>query len=84
MLAGTQPWNSVALSATISGASFTGNTAATSAPGNSASLSSSATGTIDGMFFGPKADEIGAVWNLHDGAGTAIGTIGGKYDPWGY
>ena len=84
MLAGTQPWNSVSVMATISGASFAGNTAAATAPGNSASLSGSATGTIAGMFFGPTAKEIGAAWNLSDGAGVATGTIGGKYDPWGY
>jgi hypothetical protein len=84
MLAGTQPWNSVSFMATISGASFAGNTAATTAPGNSASLGGSATGTIAGMFFGPTAKEIGAVWNLSDGAGVAFGAIGGVYDKWGY
>ena len=84
MVAGAQPWNSVSFMATISGAGFAGNTTALSAPGNSASLSGSATGTIAGMFFGPAAKEVGAVWDLSDSTGVAFGTIGGKYDPWGY
>jgi hypothetical protein len=84
MMAGSQPWNSVSLIATISGASFDGTAAASSAPINAASLSASATGTVNGIFFGPHGEEIGAVWSLSDGVGTAIGTIGTKYDKWGY
>jgi hypothetical protein len=78
------PWNSVSLMATISGGTFTGTSAATSAPGNSASLLGSANGTVAGMFFGPNADELGAVWTLSDGIGAAFGTIGAKHDKWGY
>jgi hypothetical protein len=39
---------------------------------------------VAGMFFGPNAEELGAVWTLSDGIGAAIGTIGAKHDPWGY
>lgn len=74
------PWNSVSLSATFSGGQsrFSGTSAATSAPGNSASLSGSAIGTVEGRFFGPGAGELGAVWTLSDGSKSAIGTIGAK------
>ena len=60
----------------ISGGDFTGTTAATTSPGTVGSMSSSATGTFAGAFFGPSAQELGAVWTLHDGTSTAIGTIG--------
>jgi hypothetical protein len=77
----TAPWNSVSLLGTISGAQFNGTSAATSAPGNSGSLSSSATGTFSGMFFGPSAQELGAVWTLHDGTSSAVGSFGATTDP---
>lgn len=71
----SEPWNNVSLSATISGASFSGSTSASAASGQ-LSLSSSATGTIRGGFYGPSADEVGAVWTLYDGSRAAIGTVG--------
>ena len=76
MQSGYGPWNSVSLLGSISGGNFTGTSAATSAPGTPSSMSGSATGTFAGMFFGPTAEELGAVWTLYDGAATAIGTIG--------
>ena len=36
---------------------------------------------IAGLFFGPAAEELGAVWTLSDGTRTAIGTIGAKTGP---
>lgn len=81
MSTGAGPWNSVSLLGAISGGNFTGTTAATSAPVNEAALSGSATGTFAGMFFGPGAQELGAVWTLYDGAKSAIGTIGAKTGP---
>ena len=78
---GQGPWNSVSLLGAISGGNFTGTTAATSAPGTLGSLRGSATGTFAGLFFGPIAQELGAVWTLHDGTSTAIGTIGARTGP---
>ena len=79
---GTQPyhflqWNDVSLNASIApGTSkFSGSTAATSAPGTGFSLAGSATGHIDGAFYGPAAQNLGAVWSLSDGTGSAIGVI---------
>jgi len=78
MAAGSVPWNSVSLQGSIATGEnyFSGSSAATSAPSNSTSLSSSATGTFAGMFFGPSAQELGAVWTLSDGTRSAIGSIG--------
>ena len=41
-------------------------------------MGANATGTIDGRFFGPSAQEAGAVWTLFDGTNAAIGTLVGK------
>ena len=72
-------WNDVSLSATISGNGFSGSTAATSSPSGAASapyvLAGSATGTVNGNFYGPAADEAGAVWTLNDGQRSAIGSL---------
>jgi len=79
---GTSPyhflqWNDVSLNASIAPGSsrFSGSTAATSAPGTGLSLAGSATGHIDGAFYGPAAQNLGAVWSLSDGNGSALGTI---------
>ncbi len=77
----TTPWNSVSLSADIAAGknAFSGTTAASSAPTGTYSLKSTATGTVTGAFYGPLANEVGAVWTLSnpDGSGAAIGTFGG-------
>jgi hypothetical protein len=39
------------------------------------SLSASATGHIDGAFYGPAAQNLGAVWSLSDGTGSALGSV---------
>lgn len=73
----SEPWNDVSVSANIATGSntFSGTTAAASAPGQSMSLSGSAVGKINGAFFGPAAQNLGAVWSLSDGTGSAIGTV---------
>jgi hypothetical protein len=81
---GYKPWNSVSLSASIAGgtSSFAGTTAVTSAPANDWALGAGATGTIVGNFFGPNAEEIGAVWTLFDGTHAATGALGaGRQGP---
>ncbi len=72
-----QPWNDVSVSAAIAAASnrFAGTTAVSSSPANSAGLKASATGTISGAFYGPAAQQLGAVWTLGDGTSSAIGTV---------
>ena len=81
--AGAYPWNSVSLSASFAGGQsrFAGTTAVTSAPGNFGSLKAGATGTIAGSFFGPNAQEVGAVWTLFDGTTAATGSIGARRGP---
>jgi hypothetical protein len=73
----SQPWNDVSVAGTIAMGTnkFSGTTAATSSPGTPMSLSGSATGHIDGAFYGPAAQNLGAVWSLSDGTGSAIGTV---------
>ena len=75
------PWNDVSLNASIAAGTnrFSGTTAAASTPGTVMSLSGSATGRIDGAFYGPAAQNIGAVWSLSDGTGSAIGTVVAKH-----
>jgi hypothetical protein len=74
---GFLPWNDVSLNANIAPGTnrFSGSTAATSAPGTAFSLAGSATGHIVGAFYGPTAQNLGAVWSLSDGSGSALGTI---------
>jgi hypothetical protein len=79
-VAPSQAWNDVSLTATVAAGTnrFNGTTAATSAPGTPMSLSGSATGNINGAFFGPAAQNLGAVWSLSDGTGSALGTFVAK------
>jgi hypothetical protein len=72
-----QPWNDVSVTANIATGTnrFNGTTAAASAPGTPMSLSASAVGKINGAFYGPAAQNLGAVWSLSDGTGSAIGTV---------
>ncbi len=75
-----EAWNDLLITATIAAGSnkFNGTTAARNTPGTPMSLSSSATGNINGAFFGPAAQNIGAVWSLSDGTGSALGTLTAK------
>ena len=77
------PWNSVSLQGTITSASnaFSGTSATSFAGGGTAILSGAATGTFAGHFFGPSAQELGAVWTLFDGTKTAQGSFGAKAGP---
>jgi hypothetical protein len=78
---GNQPWNDVSLSGALTGATFSGTTAATSAGGGNLSLKASATGTMSGAVFGPAAQNVGAVWTLFDGTSAAAGSLGAKQAP---
>ena len=77
---GYLPWNDVSLNASIAPGTnrFNGSAAATSAPGTSFSLAGSATGNINGAFYGPSAQNVGAVWSLSDGSKSAIGGLAAK------
>jgi len=77
MVTNTEHWNDVSVTANIATGSntFSGTTAAASAPGQPMSLSGSAVGKINGAFFGPAAQNLGAVWSLSDGTGSALGTV---------
>lgn len=75
----TAPWNDVAFTSTIMGNSFSGTTSVTNAPSGAMGLNAS--GTLEGRFFGPSAQEAGAVWTLFDGTNAAIGTLGGRRGP---
>ena len=76
-----QVWNGLTFAGTFASGinGFTGTTGVSSAPGNSFSLLNSATGFLTGRFFGPGAEEVGAVWNLYDGISIANGVlVGGR------
>jgi hypothetical protein len=71
------PWNDVGFTGNIATGTnkFSGTTAAASSPAGPMSLSASASGRIDGAFYGPAAQSLGAVWSLSDGTGSALGTV---------
>jgi hypothetical protein len=70
------PWNDVSVSASIAQgtSTFSGTTTVTSTPPHG--FSAGTTGLIQGSFYGPNAQELGAAWSLSDGATTAIGVVG--------
>jgi hypothetical protein len=77
------PWNSVSVSASVAGGTnkFSGTTAVTSTPAGTSApyvLKPTATGDIDGKFFGPNAENLSGVWTLSngDGTGSAVGAVG--------
>ena len=71
------PWNDVSVNASIlSGTNkFSGSTGVTSTPQTTLSLKGSATGNINGAFYGPNAQNLGAIWSLSDGTTSAIGGV---------
>ena len=71
------PWNDVSVNASIAAGTskFSGTTGVTSAPVGPFTLKASATGHIDGGFYGPAAQNIGALWSLTDGTTTAVGGV---------
>ena len=76
-------FNDIAVSANIaSGTStFSGTTAATTAGSSYYALKPTATGQINGAFYGPTPKEMGAIWTLSngDGTGVAVGAVGAQY-----
>lgn len=75
-----EAWNGLTFAGSMTAGinAFSGTTAVSSAPGNAYSLSSEAAGFFSGLFYGPNANELGAVWNLSDGVGAASGVLVGK------
>lgn len=74
-------WNDVAFNANIltDRNGFSGTTSVSNAPGGAGTLpSGTAPGTIEGRFYGPAAQEAGAVWTLHSGNTAVVGTIRAK------
>jgi hypothetical protein len=71
------PWNDVSVNASILAGTnkFSGSTGVTSTPQGPLSLKGSATGHIDGAFYGPTAQNLGAIWSLSDGPISAIGGV---------
>jgi len=79
----TWPWHDVSVVANIAAGTnkFTGATAASSQPPpttlpSGLNLTNSATGHINGAFYGPAAQNLGALWSLSDGTGSALGWVG--------
>jgi hypothetical protein len=68
-------WMDVAFSSTITGNGFSGTTWVTAAGNSHVPIGLNATGTLEGRFFGPAAQEAGAIWTLFDGTNSAIGTL---------
>jgi hypothetical protein len=93
MVAGTTPWNDISVSAAIAAGSSRFSGTITAAPVaqpvapsyvGRIQLSGSSKGNIDGSFYGPSANELGAVWSIKDGSIatmngsiTAIGIVSG-------
>ena len=75
---GVNAWNNLSLTGTLSGATFTGATAATTAPTGRNALAAAATGTFAGGFYGPVANEAALVWTLSDGTQSALGVFGAE------
>lgn len=71
--------NNVSISATIAGSGFSGTTAASGSAGTAFDITG-ATGTVNGGFYGPNADEVAGVFNLTGGADstTLLGSFGAQ------
>jgi hypothetical protein len=65
-------WNDVSINAAIA---VSGATAITSTPQGLFTLSGSADGSINGAFYGPATQNLGAIWTLSDGTKPAIGGV---------
>lgn len=74
------PMNDIAFTATIDRLNnfFSGTTSVSSQPGGAWAFGPTASGHINGRFYGPNAKEIGAVFGLSDGARRLIGSFGAK------
>jgi hypothetical protein len=73
----TSPWNDVSVNATLAPGTnkFGGSTGAASQPTSPFALKSTATGNINGAFYGPATNNLGALWTLTDGTLSASGGI---------
>jgi len=82
---GTNPWNTVNLSGSLSGSSVSGTTSTTAAPANAGiwGMSAAATGKFNGALYGPNVNEFGAIWSLYeptsDGGKAVLGVIGATH-----
>ena len=74
-------WNDVSLNASIAPRStkFSGTTAVTSTPQSPLTLLGNATGHIDGGFYGPAAQNIGAIWSASDGTTSVVGGVAARH-----
>ena len=73
-----EAWNTVNLTATLTGANFSGSTASATAPTTGGyGLAGTASGHLDGGFYGPQEQEAGAIWTLTDGTRSALGVLAG-------
>ena len=75
------PTNDIGFTATIDRANnlFSGTTSVTSEPGGVYAFGPTASGIINGRFYGPNAAEVGAVFNLTEGTRRLIGSFGAKH-----
>jgi C-lobe and N-lobe beta barrels of Tf-binding protein B len=73
-------WHDVSIDANIAGGTnrFDGTTAVTGTSTSPYGLKDTATGVINGAFYGPTGENLGAVWTLSDGVGSAIGVVGAR------
>ena len=69
--------NSIGLSATISGSSFTGTTSAGTTAGTAFNISGG-TGSLTGAFYGPAANEVSGVFSLANTNVKLFGSFGAK------
>jgi transferrin binding protein len=71
------PWNDVSVNATLATGTnkFSGTTGAASQSASPFALKSTATGNVHGAFYGPAADNLGALWTLSDGTLSASGGV---------
>jgi hypothetical protein len=80
---GALPWHDVSVEGSIAAGTnkFSGSTAIT-APQSPADAG---TGRIDGAFYGPNANNLGAIWSLRGANWTAHGGVAaGALGPWDY
>ena len=73
--------NDIGFSATIDRTNnlFSGATSVTGAASGTYAFGPTASGLINGRFYGPNAAEVGAVFNLTEGTRRLIGSFGAKH-----
>ena len=81
-------WNDVAFTGKLAGTGLSGTTTATGLSRDpkfgmtTSADGTAATGTFSGALYGPGAQELGAVWTLHDNSGkSAIGIVAATRAP---